>query len=150
MSHGLAAMAPSGFLSHSTKCAESQDLRLEPLDVRKATLATVLARAAPSLRLNEHMEEEDGPLLFQHACKLGLEGIVSKRRDSSYRFGRSPDWIKSKNTEAPAVRREAKEEWGQWSARGSRRRDNDGCLADAEHTWRRPVSGLIDGPSKKP
>jgi hypothetical protein len=35
MSHGLAAMAPSGFLSRLTKCAESQDLRLEPLDVRK-------------------------------------------------------------------------------------------------------------------
>jgi len=55
MSHGLAAMAPSGFLSRLTKCAESQDLRLEPLDVRKATLSTVLARAAPGLRLNEHM-----------------------------------------------------------------------------------------------
>ena len=52
MSHGLAAMAPSGFLSRLTKCAESQDLRPEPLDVRKATLATVLARAAPGLRLN--------------------------------------------------------------------------------------------------
>ena len=63
-----------------TKCAETQDLRLEPLDVRKATFATVLARAAPGLRLNEHMEEQDGPLAFHHACKLGLEGIVSKRR----------------------------------------------------------------------
>jgi hypothetical protein len=51
MSHGLAAMAPSGFLSRLTKCAESQDLRLEPLDVRKATLSTVLARGAPGLRL---------------------------------------------------------------------------------------------------
>ena len=68
MSHGLTVMAPSGFLSRLTKCAESQDIRLELLDVRKATLAKVLARAA--LRLNEHMEEEDGPLLFHHACKL--------------------------------------------------------------------------------
>jgi len=40
MSHGLTVMAPSGFLSRLTKCAESQDLRLEPLDVRKATLST--------------------------------------------------------------------------------------------------------------
>jgi hypothetical protein len=39
-------MALSGFLSRLTKCAESQDLRLEPLDVRKATLSTVLARGA--------------------------------------------------------------------------------------------------------
>jgi ATP-dependent DNA ligase len=41
----------------------------------------------------------------------GLEGIVSKRRDSHYRSGRSPDWIKSKNPAAPAVRREAEEYW---------------------------------------
>jgi ATP-dependent DNA ligase len=55
------------------------------------------------------MDEEDGPLVFQHACKLGLEGIVSKRRDSGYRSGRSPDWVKSKNPNAPAVKREAEE-----------------------------------------
>jgi ATP-dependent DNA ligase len=51
-------------------------------------------------------------LVFQHACKLGLEGIVSKRRNSRYRSGRSPDWIKSKNPAAPAVKREAEEDWG--------------------------------------
>jgi bifunctional non-homologous end joining protein LigD len=49
--------------------------------------------------------------LFAHACKLGLEGIVSKRKDSRYRSGRSPHWIKSKNPNAPAVRREAEEDW---------------------------------------
>jgi hypothetical protein len=62
-------------------------------------------------RFNEHMDEKDGPLVFAHACELGLEGIVSKRRHSSYRSGRSPDWIKSKNPNAPAVRREAQEDW---------------------------------------
>jgi ATP-dependent DNA ligase len=50
-------------------------------------------------------------LIFAHACKLGLEGIVSKRRDSPYRSGRSPHWIKSKNPNAPAVKREAEEDW---------------------------------------
>jgi bifunctional non-homologous end joining protein LigD len=55
------------------------DLRRDPLVVRKATLASVLARAATGLRFNEHLDEEDGPLVFAHACKLGLEGIVSKR-----------------------------------------------------------------------
>jgi bifunctional non-homologous end joining protein LigD len=79
--------------------------------VRKATLASVLARAAPGLRLNEHIEG-DGPTVFAHACKLGLEGIVLKRKDSSYRSGRSPHWINSKNPQAPAVKREAEEEWG--------------------------------------
>ena len=88
------------------------DLRRDPLAVRKATLASLLARAAAGLRLNEHLDEQDGPLVFAHACKLGLEGIVSKRRHSPYRSGRSPDWIKSKNPAAPAVRREAEEDWG--------------------------------------
>jgi ATP-dependent DNA ligase len=87
------------------------DLRRDPLAVRKATLASLLARAAPGLRFNEHLNEQDGPLVFAHACKLGLEGIVSKRRNSPYRSGRSPDWIKSKNPDAPAVTREAEEDW---------------------------------------
>jgi bifunctional non-homologous end joining protein LigD len=87
------------------------DLRRDPLAVRKATLASLLSRAAPGLRFNEHMDEEDGALVFAHACKMGLEGIVSKRRDSRYRPGRSPDWIKSKNPNAPAVKREAEEDW---------------------------------------
>jgi bifunctional non-homologous end joining protein LigD len=71
------------------------DLRREPLEVRTATLASVLAKAAPGLRLNEHIEA-DGPTVFAHACRMGLEGIVSKRKASSYRSGRSPDWLKSK------------------------------------------------------
>jgi len=82
------------------------------LQTKQATLASLLARAAPGLRFNEHLDEADGPLVFAHACKLGLEGIVSKRRDSRYRSGRSPDWIKSKNPAAPAAKREAEEEWG--------------------------------------
>jgi hypothetical protein len=51
------------------------DLRRDPLNVRKGTLASVLARAAPGLRVNEHLGA-DGPDVFHHACKLGLEGIV--------------------------------------------------------------------------
>jgi bifunctional non-homologous end joining protein LigD len=88
------------------------DLRRDPLEVRKGTLATLLSRAMVGVRLNEHLEHEDGALVFQHACGLGLEGIVSKRKDSRYSSGRSPHWIKSKNPNAPAVRREAEEDWG--------------------------------------
>jgi ATP-dependent DNA ligase len=88
------------------------DLRREPLEVRKATLTSVLAKAGPGLRLNEHLEHDDGDVVFRHACKLGLEGIVSKRLGSRYRSGRSPDWPKMKNPVAPAVRREAEEDWG--------------------------------------
>ena len=58
------------------------------------------------IRFNEHIEG-DGPTVFDHACKLGLEGIVSKRKGSAYRSGRSPDWLKMKNANAPAVKREA-------------------------------------------
>jgi bifunctional non-homologous end joining protein LigD len=87
------------------------DLRRDPLEVRKATLASVLAKAGPGLRLNEHIEHDDGEMVFRHACKLGLEGIVSKRKDSPYRSGRSPDWLKSKNPACAAVRREAEEDW---------------------------------------
>ena len=87
------------------------DLRREPLEVRKATLASVLAKAAPGLRLNEHIEA-DGPTVFAHACQMGLEGIVSKRKGSTYRSGRSPDWLKSKNPACAAVKREAEEDWG--------------------------------------
>jgi len=74
-------------------------------------LASVLRRAASGLRLNEHIEA-DGPTVFAHACKMGLEGIVSKRKTSTYRSGRSPDWLKSKNPGCEAVRREEEEDWG--------------------------------------
>ena len=94
------------------------DLRRDPLEVRKATLASVLAKAAPGLRFNEHLEHDDGVLVFRHACKLGLEGIVSKRKDCPIAPGRSPDWLKMKNPDAPAVKREAEEEWDKKRWRG--------------------------------
>src|SRR5256885_13117745 len=56
-------------------------LRRNPLQVRKATLASIVAKARPGIRFNEHIEG-DGPTVFAHACKMGLEGIVSKRKDS--------------------------------------------------------------------
>jgi ATP-dependent DNA ligase len=87
------------------------DLRRDPLEVRKATLASIVAKASPGIRFNEHIEG-DGPTVFAHACKMGLEGIVSKRKDSTYRSGRSPDWLKMKNPACLAVKREAEEDWG--------------------------------------
>ena len=56
--------------------------------------------------------EEPGDVVFKHACALGCEGIVSKRLGSRYRSGRSKDWLKFKNPNAPAVKREAEEDWG--------------------------------------
>ena len=94
------------------------DMRREPIEVRKATLTSILRKAKPyGVRLNEHLEHPEGVVVFQHACKMGLEGIVSKRLGSHYRSVRSPDWLKFKNPEAPAVRREAEEDWTQMSRR---------------------------------
>ena len=81
-----------------------RDLRREPIEIRKAGLARLLRNAEPGLQLSEHIEHE-AAIVFEHACKLGLEGIVSKRRGSRYQSGRSSLWLKSKNPEAPAVRR---------------------------------------------
>jgi bifunctional non-homologous end joining protein LigD len=89
-----------------------QDLRREPLEVRKRELGKLLRwTARTGLQFNEHIAEP-GDVVFRHACKLGLEGIVSKRLGSRYRSGRSPDWLKMKNPAAAAVKREAEEEWG--------------------------------------
>ena len=63
-----------------------------------------------SVVLNKHYEE-DGAIVFREACKLGCEGIVSKRLGSIYRSGRSPLWLKVKNPNAPAAKREAEEDW---------------------------------------
>jgi bifunctional non-homologous end joining protein LigD len=81
-----------------------RDLRREPIEIRKAGLARLLRNAEPGLQLSEQIEH-GAAIAFEHACKLGLEGIVSKRRGSRYQSGRSSLWLKSKNPEAPAVRR---------------------------------------------
>ena len=90
---------------------EGRDLRREPIEIRKRQLVTLLRAARVGLQLNEHISEP-GDVVFRHACKMGLEGIVSKRLGSRYRSGRSPDWLKMKNPAAPAVKREAEEDWG--------------------------------------
>jgi bifunctional non-homologous end joining protein LigD len=88
-----------------------KDLRRSPLEERKRELAKLLRKAGWALQINEHIAES-GDIVFKHACKLGFEGIVSKRLGSTYLSGRSHDWIKTKNPAAPAVKREAEEDWG--------------------------------------
>jgi bifunctional non-homologous end joining protein LigD len=80
-----------------------EDFRQIRLEKRKARLEKLLARAAGA-RFFEHIEV-DAAIIFEHACKMGLEGIVSKRRDMPYRSGRCASWIKVKNPAAPAVLR---------------------------------------------
>ncbi len=71
------------------------DLTATPLEARKAVLADLLRRAAPRLRLSDHVIGR-GPEVRRRACSLAAEGVVSKRRDQPYRPGRSHDWVKSK------------------------------------------------------
>jgi bifunctional non-homologous end joining protein LigD len=84
---------------------DGNDLRREPIETRKRELARVLDACRPGIVLNA-VFDEPGPIVFQHACKLGCEGIVSKRRGSRYIAGRADCWLKVKNPDAPAVRRE--------------------------------------------
>jgi hypothetical protein len=70
-----------------------------------------LRRAHPGIVFNRHFDVE-GAVVFKQACALGCEGIVSKRLGSPYRSGRADCWVKVKNSAAPAVKREAEEDWG--------------------------------------
>jgi bifunctional non-homologous end joining protein LigD len=90
---------------------DGKDLRRAPIEERKRALADVLRRGHDGIVLNIHYDC-DGATVFEHACKLGCEGIVSKRLRSPYRSGRSPHWVKVKNPKAPAVKREGEEDWG--------------------------------------
>ena len=73
------------------------DLRRVPLEARKQALAELLpAEARPGrVRYSEHILGQGEPL-FTRACRLGLEGVISKRRDAAYRSGRHRDWLKVK------------------------------------------------------
>jgi bifunctional non-homologous end joining protein LigD len=84
---------------------DGEDLRLRPWDERRAALARLLRKAGDGVRLTEHLDGGDGATVFRHACAMGLEGIVAKRRDRPYRSGQSPHWVKVKNPDAPAATR---------------------------------------------
>lgn len=74
---------------------EGRDLRGLPLQSRKQRLQALLGANAPHLRYVEHFETS-GEAVWQSACRLELEGIVSKRLAASYRSGRGDDWVKAK------------------------------------------------------
>jgi bifunctional non-homologous end joining protein LigD len=64
----------------------------------------LVRKAGPGIRLSEHLDG-DSDTIFRHACALGAEGIVAKRRDRPYRSGRCADWVKVRNPDAPAATR---------------------------------------------
>lgn len=74
---------------------DGYDLTPAKLIDRKAALAALVGDGVGLIRVSEHFEENGG-LVLRHACRLSLEGVVSKERDAPYRSGRSRMWIKSK------------------------------------------------------
>jgi bifunctional non-homologous end joining protein LigD len=84
---------------------DGYDMRREPWSDRRWKLARLLRGAGHGIQLSDHIEGNDGEAAFRHVCIMGLEGIVAKRRDKPYRSGRSHDWIKVKNPDAPAATR---------------------------------------------
>jgi ATP-dependent DNA ligase len=84
---------------------DGEDLRGLPLSMRKTNLAQLLRGRPDGIFVAPFEQGEIGPDLFRAACRMGLEGMVSKRADRSYRAGRCPHWIKVKNRKHPAMYR---------------------------------------------
>ena len=93
------------FCAFDVLAMDGRDLRSLPLSIRKTNLARLLARRPDGIFVSDFEQGEIGPDLFVAACQMGLEGLVSKRRDQPYRGGRSKHWIKVKNRKHPAMQR---------------------------------------------
>ena len=91
---------------------DGDDLRNLPLIERKRRLGKLIGRSKKlrAIQYNAHLKGS-GASVFAHVCRLGLEGIVSKRVDAPYRSGLSKTWVKIKNPASAAVRREREERW---------------------------------------
>ena len=82
---------------------DGADIRDQRLEDRRASLRLMLTHPE-SIRFSDG-REGDGEPIFRQACSMGLEGIISKRRDSSYQSGRTKSWLKIRNPDSPAARR---------------------------------------------
>jgi hypothetical protein len=116
---------------------EGKDLRRAPIEHRKHRLAKLIHTPRPGIVVNEHYED-DGEIVFTRACKLGYEGIVSKRLGSPYRSGRPPHWLKIKNPKAPAVSARPRRIGGAnplSPTKGEHLRAAITCLAETNPPW---------------
>jgi bifunctional non-homologous end joining protein LigD len=83
----------------------SDDLRKLPLHLRKTSLERPLARRPRASSSTRSSVARLAPISIGAACRMGLEGIVSKRRDRPSQGGRSKHWVKIKNRQHPAMER---------------------------------------------
>jgi bifunctional non-homologous end joining protein LigD len=81
---------------------DGADLRALPLGERKGRLVRLVDRRLTGIVMNDHTDAH-GELVFEQACRMGLEGIVSKRLSKPYQSGRSGHWLKVKNPDSPAM-----------------------------------------------
>jgi bifunctional non-homologous end joining protein LigD len=88
------------YLAFDLLYLDGYDLRRVPLIERKRALKELLAKEPAKIVYSEPFESADGGTVFRHACRMGLEGIVSKRCDSLYRSGRQESWLKLKCTKS--------------------------------------------------
>jgi ATP-dependent DNA ligase len=84
---------------------DGDDLRKLPLHLRKTNLAQILRGRSQGIFVAPFEQGEIGPELFGAACRMGLEGLVSKHRERTYRAGRCDHWVKVKNRKHPAFSR---------------------------------------------
>ena len=96
-------MAPANLRAGGLVFAES-------LRIKSESSLALLSRPKDGIQFNEHIED-DGGLVVEHACKLGLEGIIAKRLDTPYKSGRCKSWIKVKNPKSPAMLRLEEGTW---------------------------------------
>ncbi|WP_347710895.1 DNA ligase [Bradyrhizobium sp. CB1650] len=110
---GISISTPCTPASTTTKCSYTPSIFSRwvvttcgpcPLHMRKANLEQLLARRPDGITVAPFERGEIGPDLFRAACRMGLEGLVSKHRDRPYRGGRQKFWIK--NRSHPAMERE--------------------------------------------
>jgi bifunctional non-homologous end joining protein LigD len=107
---GHGALAAASLVAFDLIELDGEDYRRQPIEARKGALAKLLKSAHSSLVVNVHFDT-DGATVFREACRLGCEGIVSKRLGTPYLSGRTVHWLKVKNPKTPAAKREAEEDW---------------------------------------
>ena len=91
---------------------DGTDLRREPIEVRKATLASILRKSRHGVRLNEHLQHDCGLTVFQHACKMGWRASSRSGWDRAIDRDARPTGSNFRIPRSPAVKREAEEDWG--------------------------------------
>jgi bifunctional non-homologous end joining protein LigD len=107
--HGRELNAEAMAYASDLMMLNGENWRSRPWLDRRKRLKRLLVRRPLGLAFNDH-HVGDGPAVFAHAGRMGLEGIVSKRIDAPYRSGKSSTWLKNKKPQAPAALRRFKED----------------------------------------